>query len=134
LHIVRGNSIYKRNITRFLKELYKTLYFSIFTRVYPDIPRYPPKIRVPTRATSIQMGTHLTYPSDTYLGTRCPTLVNRRETKAGWPSVYGATCVFFLGFACLYHRPPPLNLYADLPTVLTIVHCNGTPILSLHNM
>jgi hypothetical protein len=26
--------------------------------VYPDIPRYPSRIRVPTRVTPIQMGTH----------------------------------------------------------------------------
>ena len=45
--------------------------------VYPDIPRYPSRIRVPTRVTPIQMGTHPTPPSDTYLGTRCPTLYLR---------------------------------------------------------
>jgi hypothetical protein len=26
-----------------------------------------------------------------------------------------------------------LELYADLPIALTIVHCDGTPILSLHS-
>jgi hypothetical protein len=53
--------------------------------------------------------------------------VNGRETKAGWPrSRQEFACVFFLGFVCLYHRPPPLSTYADLPTVLTIVHFDGT--------
>jgi hypothetical protein len=53
--------------------------------------------------------------------------VNLRETKAGWPrSRQEFACVFLLGFVCFYHRPPPLSTYADLPTVLTIVHFDGT--------
>jgi hypothetical protein len=46
-----------------------------YTQIYPDIPRYPPRIRVPALATSIQIGTHPAYPSDTSLGTRCPKLL-----------------------------------------------------------
>jgi hypothetical protein len=41
-------------------------------------------------------------------------------------------CVF--GFLPLFRPCTPCRAYADLPTVLTIVHCDGTPILSLSSI
>jgi hypothetical protein len=35
---------------------------TLLTWVYPDIPRYPSRIQVPTQATPTQMGTHPTPP------------------------------------------------------------------------
>jgi hypothetical protein len=56
------------------------------------------------------------------------------DMRRHFTDVYGVYMCFLFGFVCLYHRPPPLSTYAILPIVLTIVHFDGTYIISLHNI
>ena len=53
-----------------------------------------------------------------------------------WNTVFSFVCFGHYAERCLcpYRQLPcGFELYADLPIVLTVVHCDGTSILSLHN-